>query len=85
MEETPWHKYGTAKNPKCANCMAHCGFEASAVEDSLQNPLKAAWVSLMGPRTSGAYAAEPVPEYDSPAAVSAASRLSAIPVKVVSE
>jgi hopanoid biosynthesis associated radical SAM protein HpnH len=84
MEETPWHKYGTAKNPKCANCMAHCGFEASAVEDSLQNPLKAAWVSLMGPRTSGAYAAEPVPEYESPT-VSPSSSLSAIPVKVVSE
>ena len=64
MEETPWDKYGNSKNPKCANCMAHCGFEASAVEDAMKHPLKAAWVSLMGPRTSGAMADEPTPEYE---------------------
>jgi len=63
MDETPWDKYGNSKNPKCANCMAHCGFEASAVEDAMKHPLKAAWVSLMGPRTSGAMADEPTPEY----------------------
>jgi len=64
MDETPWDKYGNSKNPKCANCMAHCGFEASAVEDAMKHPLKAAWVSLMGPRTSGAMADEPTPEYE---------------------
>ena len=64
MEETPWDKYGNSKNPKCANCMAHCGFEASAVEDAMKHPLKAAWVSLMGPRTSGPMADEPIPEYE---------------------
>ncbi len=64
MEETPWDKYGNSKNPKCANCMAHCGFEASAVEDAMQHPLKAAWVSLVGPRTSGPMADEPTPEYE---------------------
>jgi hopanoid biosynthesis associated radical SAM protein HpnH len=67
MEETPWDKYGNSKNPKCANCMAHCGYEATAVEDAMQNPLKAAWVSLRGPRTSGPMAEEPVPEYEQPA------------------
>jgi hopanoid biosynthesis associated radical SAM protein HpnH len=67
MEETPWHKYGNSKNPKCANCMAHCGYEASAVEDAMQNPLKAAWVALFGPRTTGPMAPEPVPEYEIPA------------------
>jgi hopanoid biosynthesis associated radical SAM protein HpnH len=64
MEETPWDKYGNSKNPKCANCMAHCGYEASAVEDAMKNPLKAAWVSLFGPKTSGPMAEEPVPEYE---------------------
>jgi hypothetical protein len=64
MEETPWDKYGNSKNPKCANCMAHCGFEASAVEDAMKHPLKAAWVSLVGPRTSGPMADEPTPEYE---------------------
>ena len=64
MEETPWDKYGNSKNPKCANCMAHCGFEASAVEDAMKHPLKAAWVSLVGPRTGGPMADEPTPEYE---------------------
>jgi hopanoid biosynthesis associated radical SAM protein HpnH len=68
MEETPWHKYGNAKNIKCANCMAHCGYEASAVEDAMKNPWKAAWVALFGPRTKGPMAPEPVPEYEIPAA-----------------
>jgi hypothetical protein len=44
--------------------MAHCGYEASAVEDAMQNPLKAAWVALLGPRTWGEMAPEPVPEYE---------------------
>ena len=63
MEETPWDKYGNAKNPKCANCMAHCGFEATAVEDAMRHPLKAAMVSLMGPKTSGSMVEEKAPEY----------------------
>jgi hopanoid biosynthesis associated radical SAM protein HpnH len=32
MREVEWHKYGTESgNPKCANCMVHSGYEASAV------------------------------------------------------
>jgi hopanoid biosynthesis associated radical SAM protein HpnH len=64
MEDTPWHKYGNSKNPKCVNCMAHCGYEPTAVADSLRNPLKAAYVTLFGPRTEGPMAPEPVPEFD---------------------
>ena len=74
MEDTPWDKYGNSKNPKCANCMAHCGFEASAVEDAMAHPLKAAWVSLRGPKTSGPMAEEPVPEYEMPSASDKARR-----------
>jgi hopanoid biosynthesis associated radical SAM protein HpnH len=34
MESVEWHKYGTESgNPKCANCMVHSGYEATAVHD----------------------------------------------------
>jgi hypothetical protein len=33
MESTAWEKYGARSgNPKCANCMMHSGYEASAVD-----------------------------------------------------
>jgi hopanoid biosynthesis associated radical SAM protein HpnH len=56
MEETEWEKYGVGINPKCANCMAHCGFEGTAVNDTFTHPLKAMRVALFGPRTEGAMA-----------------------------
>jgi len=31
MEETDWERYGVGRDPRCANCMVHSGFEASAV------------------------------------------------------
>jgi hopanoid biosynthesis associated radical SAM protein HpnH len=35
MQATEWNKYGTESgNPKCANCMVHSGYEASAVDDT---------------------------------------------------
>ena len=35
METTAWENYGTESgNPKCANCMMHSGYEASAVHDT---------------------------------------------------
>ncbi len=35
MASTEWHQYGTESgNPKCANCMVHSGYEASAVNDN---------------------------------------------------
>jgi hypothetical protein len=36
--------------------MVHCGFEATAVMDTVAHPLKALAVSLRGPRTEGVYA-----------------------------
>ena len=33
MENTSWESYGKASgNPKCQDCMVHCGFEATAVD-----------------------------------------------------
>lgn len=38
LSETDWRKYGRASgNPKCSDCMLHCGYEPSAVEDSTRN------------------------------------------------
>jgi len=35
MEATEWHNYGTESgNARCANCMVHSGYEASAVNDT---------------------------------------------------
>ena len=38
MEATEWEKYGTESgNPKCANCMVHSGYEASAVDHTFSS------------------------------------------------
>ncbi len=58
MEDTNWEKYGTGKNPKCDNCMAHCGYEGTAVDDTFANPIKALKVHLRGPKTEGTMAEE---------------------------
>ena len=31
IETTDWDAYGRGKDARCANCMAHCGYEPSAV------------------------------------------------------
>jgi hopanoid biosynthesis associated radical SAM protein HpnH len=31
LESTDWSKYGRGRDPRCANCMAHCGYEPTAV------------------------------------------------------
>lgn len=58
MEETEWSKYGTSHNPKCDNCMAHCGYEGTAINDMFAHPWKALKVALRGPRTEGPMAPE---------------------------
>jgi hopanoid biosynthesis associated radical SAM protein HpnH len=81
LDTTPWDKYGTVKNPKCANCMAHCGYEATAVEDTLAHPFKAMLAYINGPKTSGEMVAEKKPAYaSSPKKHSIAD----IPIKVES-
>jgi hopanoid biosynthesis associated radical SAM protein HpnH len=58
MEETDWDRYGTGRNPKCANCMAHCGYEPTAVDDAFTHPLRALVAAWFGPRTRGEMAPE---------------------------
>jgi hopanoid biosynthesis associated radical SAM protein HpnH len=31
LETTEWDKFGRGKDPRCDNCMAHCGYEPTAV------------------------------------------------------
>jgi hopanoid biosynthesis associated radical SAM protein HpnH len=31
VETTDWDSYGRGRDPRCSNCMAHCGYEPSAV------------------------------------------------------
>jgi hopanoid biosynthesis associated radical SAM protein HpnH len=58
METTDWDAYGTGRYEKCANCMAHCGYEPTAAEASLQNPFKALALAISGVRTEGPMAPE---------------------------
>jgi hopanoid biosynthesis associated radical SAM protein HpnH len=62
INDTEWEKYGTGINPKCADCMVHSGYEATAVDDTFVNPLKALKVFLKGPKLKGSMAPE-VPFY----------------------
>jgi hopanoid biosynthesis associated radical SAM protein HpnH len=67
METTDWDTYGTGAYEKCANCMAHCGYEATAAEAMFKSPLKAIKVALRGPRTDGPMAPEISLEHQRPA------------------
>ena len=58
IEDTEWENYGTGRNPKCDNCMAHCGYEGTAVEDAFAHPIKALMTSIRGPKLDGPYAPE---------------------------
>ena len=53
MDDTAWDDYGVGNYEKCADCMVHSGFEASAVQDMVKHPLKALGVTLRGVRTDG--------------------------------
>jgi hopanoid biosynthesis associated radical SAM protein HpnH len=37
MQDTEWDNYGTGRNEKCADCMVHCGYEATAVDDTFSS------------------------------------------------
>jgi hopanoid biosynthesis associated radical SAM protein HpnH len=58
METTDWDAYGTGRYEKCANCMAHCGYEPTAATATLAKPLQALRVALAGVRTEGPMAPE---------------------------
>jgi hopanoid biosynthesis associated radical SAM protein HpnH len=79
MEETGWSRYGTGRNERCADCMVHSGYEASAVDETFGSirgflaTVRAAFLgpaSPRGPRGAGRGPAreadrrgEPAPEH----------------------
>ena len=81
IQDTEWEKYCVGKNPRCDNCMAHCGFEGTAVNDAFSNPIKALLTSLRGPRVAGPMAPELPFEYTDGGARFAA--VTAIPVSEI--
>lgn len=40
IEGTEWDRYGFGRDARCANCMMHCGYEATAVGTTLASPLE---------------------------------------------
>jgi len=58
METTDWDAYGTGRYEKCANCMAHCGYEPTAAHAAIAHPFSALKVALSGVRTEGELAPE---------------------------
>ncbi len=58
MEDTAWDEYGTGNYEKCADCMVHSGYEATAVMDSVARPWKLAKLALAGIKTGGPMAPE---------------------------
>jgi hypothetical protein len=65
LETTDWSAYGRKSgNPKCSDCMVHCGYEPTAVSQtfgSLRGFMAVARLSLFGPpRQKGALSDDPV-------------------------
>src|SRR5438067_3003653 len=72
IESTKWDRYGTESgNPKCANCMVHSGYEASAVDDtfsSIRGFLATVRATLFGGSYADPAALEALDEKSAPAA-----------------
>jgi hopanoid biosynthesis associated radical SAM protein HpnH len=51
LDTTPWDQYGRGRDERCSNCMAHCGYEPTAVvatTESLRESLRATRETLRG-------------------------------------
>ncbi len=48
IDETDWEKYGRGKDPRCKDCMVHCGYEPTAVMDTVRHPFKGLMAGLKG-------------------------------------
>jgi len=66
MATTDWDAYGRASgNPKCQDCMVHCGFEPSAVDatfGSVSGFMESARRTLFGPGKNHPLPPEPNPQ-----------------------
>jgi len=46
-----WEKYGVGKDPRCANCMMHCGFESATIFQAVSSPKD--WATLIKSGAAG--------------------------------
>jgi hopanoid biosynthesis associated radical SAM protein HpnH len=85
IDATEWERYGTESgNPKCANCMVHSGYEASAVNDtfgSIKGLFATARATLFGGTYADPEALEALEEKSAPASL-VQLNVSASPVTV---
>ncbi len=44
-EASLWDKYGVGKDPRCSNCMMHCGFESATIFQAISTPKD--WATLI--------------------------------------
>ncbi len=44
-QDSLWEKYGVGKDPRCSNCMMHCGFESATIFQAVSTPKD--WVTLL--------------------------------------
>ena len=44
-EAALWQKYGVGNDPRCANCMMHCGFESATIFKAISTPKD--WATLI--------------------------------------
>ena len=44
-EDQVWERYGVGKDPRCANCMMHCGFESATIFQAITTPKD--WATLI--------------------------------------
>jgi len=56
IDDTEWDRYGYGRDARCTNCMAHGGYEATAVRETIASPLEGirAAISTIGARESHA-------------------------------
>jgi hopanoid biosynthesis associated radical SAM protein HpnH len=67
MEETDWDRYGTGNYEKCADCMVHSGYEATAVTETMRRPWKALAQAVRGIQTEGPMAPDVPLDHQRPA------------------
>ncbi|MGI9453031.1 MAG: adenosyl-hopene transferase HpnH, partial [Pirellulales bacterium] len=87
MNSTDWNSYGRASgNPKCQQCMAHCGYEPAAVEatfGSWKGFLRTARLAVFGPPRDQDESAPSLPEKRQAAALPMLPIIDSIPAKTV--
>ena len=38
LRDTDWGAYGFGRDPRCTNCMMHCGYESATILEAISHP-----------------------------------------------